>query len=38
MRTTVTVDDDLMNDAKELTGITETSRLVREALKVLVAR
>ncbi len=38
MRTTVTIDDALLNDAKELTGITETSRLVKEALKVLVAR
>ena len=38
MRTTVTIDDALLNDAKELTGITETSRLVKEALKLLVAR
>ena len=38
MRTTVTLDDDLVSDAKELTGITETSRLMREALKVLVSR
>jgi Arc/MetJ family transcription regulator len=38
MRTTVTIDDKLLADAKELTGITETSRLVREALKLLVAR
>jgi Arc/MetJ family transcription regulator len=38
MRTTVTIDDELWSDAQELTGISETSRLVREALKLLVAR
>jgi len=38
MRTTVTIDDKLLGDAKELTGIRETSRLMGEALKLLVAR
>jgi Arc/MetJ family transcription regulator len=38
MRTTVTIDDKLWSDAQELTGISETSRLVKEALKLLVAR
>ena len=38
MRTTVTIDDKLLSDAKELTGIQETSRLMREALEVLLAR
>ena len=38
MRTTVTIDDDLLKDAKELSGIGETSRLVKEALRLLVAR
>jgi Arc/MetJ family transcription regulator len=38
MRTTVTIDDTLLNDAKEFSGITETSRLVQEALKLFVAR
>ncbi len=38
MRTTVTIDDELLSHAKELTGIAETSRLVRDALKLLVAR
>lgn len=38
MRTTVTIDDKLLSDAKELTGISETSRLMGEALKLLVAR
>lgn len=38
MRTTITIDDEVLADAKELSGITETSRLVREALRLLVAR
>lgn len=38
MRTTVTIDDQLLKDAKEYSGIEETSALVREALKGLVAR
>jgi len=38
MRTTVTIDDELLADAKELTGINESSRLIREALKLMVAR
>lgn len=38
MRTTVTIDDDLLADAVELTGITEKSTLIREALKSIVAR
>lgn len=36
MRTTVSLDDDLMEQAKEFTGITEKSALLREALKRLV--
>ncbi|WP_166820739.1 type II toxin-antitoxin system VapB family antitoxin [Brevibacterium limosum] len=36
MRTTVTVDDELVAKAIELSGITERSALVREALKTLV--
>lgn len=36
MRTTVTLDDDLVADAQEITGITEKSALLREALKRLV--
>jgi Arc/MetJ family transcription regulator len=36
MRTTVTLDDDLVADAQEMTGITEKSALLREALKRLV--
>ena len=38
MRTTMTLDDDLVARAQELTGITEKSALVRAALKALVAK
>jgi Arc/MetJ family transcription regulator len=36
MRTTVTIDDELLTDAQDLTGIQEKSALVNAALKVLV--
>jgi len=36
MRTTVTLDDTLLAQAEEYTGITERSALIREALKRLV--
>lgn len=38
MRTTITLDDDLVERAAELTGITEKSALVRAALTALVQR
>ena len=38
MRTTLTMDDDLLARAEELTGIHERTALVREALTVLVQR
>lgn len=38
MRTTVTLDDALLKDAEEYTGIREKSALVNAALKALVAR
>jgi Arc/MetJ family transcription regulator len=38
MRTTVTIDDDILADAERYTGLTEKSALVREALKALVER
>ena len=38
MRTTVTLDDELVARATELTGIQEKPALVREALKALVER
>ncbi len=36
MRTTVTIDDDLLARARELTGITERSALIRSGLETLV--
>jgi Arc/MetJ family transcription regulator len=36
MRTTVTLDDDLLSRAQELSGICEPSRLLRQALVALV--
>ena len=38
MRTTLALDDDLVAQAQELTGVTEKAALVREALKALIAR
>jgi len=38
MRTTVTLDDDLVRIAQEFTGITEKTVLIREALKALIER
>ena len=38
MRTTLALDDDLVAKAQALTGLTEKSSLVREALKALIAR
>jgi Arc/MetJ family transcription regulator len=38
MRTTVTLDDELVRDARELTGLKETSALIRAALTALVER
>jgi Arc/MetJ family transcription regulator len=38
MRTTVTLDDDLIKRAEELTGLTERSAILREALRALVSR
>jgi Arc/MetJ family transcription regulator len=36
MRTTIALDDELVERAQELTGISEKAALVREALKVLI--
>lgn len=36
MRTTVTIDDELLADAKEYTGIKETSSVLKKALTLLV--
>ena len=38
MRTTLALDDDLLAQAQELTGLREKSGLIREALKALIAR
>lgn len=38
MRTTVTLDDDLVRTAQEFTGVAEKTALLREALKALIER
>jgi Arc/MetJ family transcription regulator len=38
MRTTISLDDDLLADAQRLTGTTEKTALVREALRALIER
>jgi Arc/MetJ family transcription regulator len=38
MRTTLSLDDDLLASAQALTGLTEKSALVREALRALIQR
>ena len=38
MRTTVSLDDDLMRRAQAFTGIKEKTTLIREALRLLVER
>lgn len=38
MRTTLALDDDLVGEAQRLTGCTEKTALVREALRALIER
>jgi Arc/MetJ family transcription regulator len=38
MRTTINLDDELLAEASELTGIRERSILVRDGLRALIAR
>ena len=38
MRTTVALDDDLLEEAQRLTGTTEKTALVRQALRALIER
>lgn len=38
MRTTVALDDDLVDEAQRLTGTTERSALLRQALRALIER
>ena len=38
MRTTITLDDELLRTAQEFTGVAEKTALIREALKSLIQR
>lgn len=38
MRTTLSIEDDLLETAKRLSGLTEKSALVREGLRALIER
>jgi Arc/MetJ family transcription regulator len=38
MRTTLTIDDELLAQAQQLSGLTERTQLIREALLALVQR
>ena len=38
MRTTLTIDDKLLDEARRVTGMTETAALVREGLRALIER
>ncbi|MCO6440826.1 MAG: type II toxin-antitoxin system VapB family antitoxin [Nitrococcus mobilis] len=38
MRTTLNIDDRLLDEARRITGITEKSALVREGLRALIER
>jgi Arc/MetJ family transcription regulator len=38
MRTTLALDDDLVRQAQEFTGVAEKTALIREALKALIER
>ena len=38
MRTTLALDDDLLDTARELTGVTEKTALVRAGLRALIER
>ncbi|QHE86024.1 type II toxin-antitoxin system VapB family antitoxin [Hydrogenophaga sp. BPS33] len=38
MRTTLALDDDLLAQAQQMTGLVEKSTLVREALRALIQR
>ena len=38
MRTTLNIDDDLLNEARRFTGLQEKTALVREGLKALIER
>jgi Arc/MetJ family transcription regulator len=38
MRTTITLDDALLDEAQRITGLTERTALIREGLKALIER
>lgn len=38
MRTTVNIDDQLLNKAQQITGVTEKAALLREGLRALIER
>ena len=38
MRTTLTLDDELLAQAQQISGVTERTQLIREALRALVER
>lgn len=38
MRTTLNIDDQLLDEAQRITGLTEKAALVREALRALIER
>lgn len=38
MRTTMNIDDELLREARRLTGVTEKAALVREGLRALIER
>ena len=38
MRTTVNLDDDLLDEARRLTGMAERTALIHEGLRALIAR
>ncbi len=38
MRTTLNIDDQLLNEAEQMTGLTEKTALVREGLRALIER
>ncbi len=38
MRTTLNIDDQLLEEAQRITGVTEKTALVREGLKALIER
>lgn len=38
MRTTLNIDDELLDEARRLTGITDKTALVREGLRALIER